>query len=874
MPEINDLLSPGELADYRRLPRSLRILAESALRNGYTDDIATVLQRAPAAIRVTPTRLVMQDLLAVPLLADLASLRAELAARGADPRKINPRLSTDLVIDHSMTVVHHGTADARRLNEQHEIEINRERFTFLRWCADAFENLRVIPPGNGIVHQINLEQLATCAVADRSGGIERLYPELVIGNDSHTPMINGLGILGWGVGGLEAEAALLGRPLEIVTPRVVGVRLSGRLQTGATATDLALYLTELLRKTGVVDQFVEFFGPALAGLSVSDRATASNMAPEYGATCAYFPIDQRVLDYLRMNDRPPALIEQVARMAKQLELWNDGNDALAFDRVVELDLDTLRPSVAGPARPQDRVPLDRVPQAFQTFCPHDRRVDVAEAGRSFGDGDIVLAAITSCTNTANPRAMLQAGLLARNAVGRGLSAPTGIKTSLAPGSLNVANYLAECRLQPSLDALGFNLVGFACTTCNGMSGPIDPSIADAIERNALHCAAVLSGNRNFPGRIHPHVQANFIMSPALVVAYALAGSVRRDLTREPLGVDGQGRPVHLAEIWPEEAEVDALLKVTAEKSGGERTITASAESRAAWDSLSYIPSALYAWDPNSAYVNPSPYFRKAQDNPAADGSLAITELRPIAVLGDGITTDHIAPVGFITSGSAAGRYLSARGIESKDFNSYGTRRASPDVVARSFLANHTLKNELARGHGGSFTQTLPDGNIVPIYDAVQHYAKTNTGLVIIAGRDYGSGSSRDTAAKACYLAGVRAVIAQSFERIHRSNLVNMGIWPLTFAGTSSSAELGLADAVKFSIAALPAQYAPQMTGTVAVTMKDGSTKIFDVNVKIVTRGELNTLLYGGLLIETLSEALVGTSLSHRGQSSLSIRVQT
>lgn len=852
MPGLSDLFTPSELTAYRRLPRSLRVLVENALRNGYKEDAAAILARAPAVIRVTPTRLVMQDLLAVPLLADLASLRTELAARGANPNSINPRLPTDLVIDHSMTVEHYGTAHARRLNEEREIEINRERFTFLRWCAGAFENLRIVPPGNGIVHQINLEQLATCVVSGSAGGRERLYPELVIGNDSHTPMINGLGILGWGVGGLEAESALLGRPLEIVTPKVVGVRLTGRLQGAASATDLALYLTELLRKTGVVDQFVEFFGPALNGLSVPDRATASNMAPEYGATCAYFPIDQRALDYLEMNGRAPALIEKVERMAKQLELWNDGNESLSFDRVLELHLDSLRPSVAGPARPQDRVSLDKVTQAFAKFCPQDRRVEVPEAGRSFGNGDIVVASITSCTNTANPRAVVQAGLLARNAVKKGLSVASGIKTSLAPGSLTVANYLAHFGLQESLDALGFNLVGFACTTCNGMSGPIEVPIANAIDQNELRCVAVLSGNRNFPGRIHPHAQANFIMSPALVVAYALAGTVRRDLTREPLGTDRDGRSVHLADIWPDEAEVNALTEATATKFGG-KDIKASEASRKAWEALSYRPGALYDWDEASTYLKPSPYFAGTGDAPA------ITGLRPIAVLGDGINTDHIAPVGFIKAGSAAGQFLLSRGVLPKDFNSYGTRRASPEIVARSFLANHTLENRLAGEQIGSFTKLLPDGDIVPIFDAVQHYAQEGTRLVILAGRDYGSGSSRDTAAKASYLAGVKAVIAQSFERIHRSNLINMGIWPLAFYGTDTIDTLEIADAVSFSVTSLPTLFAPQKFASVSATLKDHSTKHFDVEVKIVTPGELNTLLAGGLLVETLSAALADTN---------------
>ena len=850
MSELDALLSPEERSDYRRLPRSLRILAENALRNGYRDDAENILKRRPAAIRVTPTRVVMQDLLAVPLLTDLASLRDELATRGADPSRINPRLPADLVIDHSMTVIHHASPDARRLNEQREIEINRERFAFLRWCGETFENLRVIPPGNGIVHQINLEQLATCAVADTVDGRDRLYPEMVVGNDSHTPMINGLGVLGWGVGGLEAEAALLGRPLEIITPKVVGVRLTGQLQAGASATDLALRLAELLRKTGVVDQFVEFYGPGVAGLSVSDRATAANMTPEYGATCAYFPIDARVLEYLRMNSRPPALIERVERMARQLELWHAGDDGLAFDRVLEIDLGELRPSVAGPTRPQDRVALDQVPQAFATFCPHERRFEVEAFGRSFGDGDIAVAAITSCTSTANPRAMLQAGLLARNAVQRGLSVPRGIKTSLAPGSLMVASYLAEFGLQDSFDALGFNVVGFACTTCNGMSGPLDPAISEAIETNGLSCAAVLSGNRNFPGRVHPHTQANFIMAPALVVAYALAGSVRRNLVHEALGVGRDGAPVTLADIWPDDAEVDALLAATAAKP--EHKVEASAESRQAWEALQAERSALYAWDSASTYVCRSPYF----ETPAtAAGAQALSDLRPIAVLGDGITTDHIAPVGFITLGSAAGQYLSARGVALQDFNSYGTRRASPDIVMRSLFANHRLENRLAGDKVGSFTRTLPDGEVVPIYDAVLHYARAGAGLVVIAGRDYGSGSSRDTAAKACYLAGVKAVVAESFERIHRSNLVNMGIWPLTFLAPDSADALNLAEAVSVSVTGLPTRYAPDMRATAVATLKDGTTRQFDVDVKAATANELKTLLSGGLLAETLLEAV-------------------
>jgi aconitate hydratase len=848
MSEIGRLFTTAEAGAYRGLPRTLRILAENTLRNGYRDDTLAILERKPAPLRLRPTRLVMQDLLAVPLLADLASLRDELAKRQVDPGRVNPQLPTDLVIDHSMTVEHFGSPDARRLNEEREILINRERFAFLRWCGRGFENLRIIPPGNGIVHQINLEQLATGVVAESNDGPERLYPEFVIGNDSHTPMINGLGVLGWGVGGLEAEIVLLGRPLEIIAPKVVGVRLEGRLRGTATATDLALYLTERLRKADVVDQFVEFFGPGLAELSVSDRATASNMAPEYGATCAYFPIDQRSLDYLDRYGRPRDLIERVERMARGLELWNDGSEGMAFDRVIEVDLDTLRPSVAGPARPHDRVLLEDVPAAFHKSCAHRRRIDVPAFDRSYGDGDIVLAAITSCTNTANPRAVLQAGLLARNAVRRGLKVAQGIKTSFAPGSLDVANYLTRFGLQDSLDALGFNVVGFACTTCNGMSGPVDPAIASVVDGNELHCAAVLSGNRNFPGRIHPQAQANFIMSPALVVAYAIAGTVLTDLTSEPVGADGEGRAVLLGDIWPAEEEIEVLVAAAAHKSAEKHEIVASEESRKAWNALPENPGALYTWDQNSTYLKPSPYFSRS-----GRGGNDFDGLRPIAMFGDSINTDHIAPVGFIKTDSAAGQFLSARGVAPKDFNSYGTRRASPEIVARSFLANHTLQNRMVDGTIGSVTRLLPGGEIVRIFDAVEAYAEQGVGLVVLAGRNYGGGSSRDTAAKAPYLAGVRVVIAQSFERIHRSNLVNMGIVPLEFADGQTIDALGLLNAVSFNISPIPSHFSPNMTAQASALLSDGSSVTFETAIRIATATELKTVSSGGILAEMVAE---------------------
>jgi aconitate hydratase len=851
MSEIGQLFTTAEIAAYRALPRTLRILAENTLRNGYHDDTLAILGRKAAPLRLRPTRLVMQDLLAVPLLADLASLRDELAKRNVDPTCVHPHLPTDLVVDHSMTVEHYGSPQARRLNEEREISINRERFTFLRWCGQAFSNLRMIPPGNGIVHQINLEQLATCAVAESTGDAEHFYPEFVIGNDSHTPMINGLGVLGWGVGGLEAEIVLLGRPLEIITPKVVGVRLAGRLRGTATATDLALYLTELLRKADVVDQFVEFFGPGLADLSVADRATASNMAPEYGATCAYFPIDQMSLDYLDIYGRSRTLIEQVERMARGLELWNDGNESMAFDRVIELDLSTLRSSVAGPARPHDRVLLEKVPAAFTNACSQKRRVEVPALNRSCGDGDIVVAAITSCTTTANPRAMLQAGLLARNAVRRGLKVPQGIKTSFAPGSLDVANYLTKFGLQNDLDALGFNVVGFACTTCNGMSGPIHPAVAAAVDGNNLHCAAVLSGNRNFPGRIHPQAQANFIMSPALVVAYAIAGTILKDLTSEPIGMDSDGQPALLSDIWPDEKEVDALVARAAQGSTEKRKIVASEESRNAWNALPMTIGPLYAWGHNSTYVRPSPYF--AESTRTGKNGIELRGLRPIAMFGDAINTDHIAPVGFIKTDSAAGQFLLAQGVAPKDFNSYGTRRANPEIVARSFFANHTLQNRMTESTSGSVTRLLPSGNVVPIFDAVEAYGKEGVGVIVIAGRNYGSGSSRDTAAKASYLAGVKAVIARSFERIHRSNLVNMGIVPLEFTQGQSIDSLGLLDAVSFDIAALPSEFSPHMTAVVTASLRGGAKMKFETTARISTASELKTILAGGILTEMVSE---------------------
>lgn len=841
---LEDRLSAEAISRYRKLPVSLRILTENTLRNRGNDDTHTILNRHRKPINVHPTRILMQDLLAVPLLADLASLRSELSDAGLDPDRVSPAVPMDLVIDHSMTLFHHRSAGARALNERREFQINAERFSFIKWCEQSFESLTVVPPGKGIVHQINLEQLATCACVDQDGDAQSgiLYPEMIIGTDSHTPMINGLGVLGWGVGGLEAEAVMLGRPLELIVPKVVGVRLSGRLEPGALASDLALHMTEQLRGIDVVDCFVEFFGPGLASLTVSDRATVANMAPEYGATCAYFPTDEAVLDYLRRTGRSSAHVASINLMATQLELRAD--DACEYDVVHELDLGTIGPSVAGPSRPQDRRVLSDVPQAFAEFAPEERSADLPGESHPLCDGDVVIAAITSCTNTANPRAMLTAGLLARNANKVGLETQGRIKTSLAPGSQAVAGYLRSTGLQDDLDALGFQVVGFACTTCNGMSGPLDPVVAHAIETRDLSCAAVLSGNRNFPGRIHPNVRANFITSPPLVVAYAIAGSVRTDLSREPLGTDRQGKPVHLSQIWPAADEVDRLMDhVDAEFKGHAPGRQMSRDK--AWDELPVQAGSAFAWDPESGYIKRSPYFGTASAR--RNEGTPLEGLRPIAVLGDDITTDHISPSGGIPANSAAGQFLSDQGVSEDDLNAYGTRRANPDIVVRSFFANPALDNLLTGGKGGSLTRLIPDGAIVPLFDAVQTYRARGEGLIIIGGHRYGGGSSRDTAAKAPYLAGVRAVIAKSFERIHRSNLINMGIWPLVPAGQAPD----WMRVTAISISNLPIEFGPELRARACCRQDDVTDRILALHVDIRTANELEIVRSGGLLAGTL-----------------------
>ena len=804
----------------------------------------------------------MQDLLAIPLLADFASLRDELSRLDVAPQHVNPALPVDLVIDHSMTVFYNASSKARVLNEKIELEINAERFSFLKWCEQAFPNLKIIPPGAGIVHQINLEKLATCVCTSSLQGSNQtfLHPEFVIGTDSHTTMINGMSVLGWGVGGLEAEAVMLGSPLEILVPKVTGIRLTGSIPPGSLATDLALCVTEKLRAIGVVDQFVEFFGPGVSSLTIPDRATVANMAPEYGATCAFFAGDERLFQYLAQTGRSGQIIEQARQTFHSLKLNNNNSSSLAleYDTVLDMDLSCIAPSVAGPSRPQDRHAIKDIPKVFSALQKSKRSVHIAGSNEQLSDGDIVIASITSCTNTANPRAMLSAGLLARKANALGLRPHTFTKTSLAPGSRSVARYLKTTGLQDDLDALGFHVVGFACTTCNGMSGPLEPHIENAVQSGELTCAAVLSGNRNFPGRIHPHAKANFITSPPLVIAYALAGSVYIDISSDPIGKTSDGRAVFLDEIRPSEVEIDQVLYQVNQNLFPDKKRISNMPSETnlgspGWQALPSPKGPYFDWTPASTYLKPSPYFAQHHRREGNSRSAKLKDLRPIVILGDDITTDHISPSGSIPRESAAGDYLTDLGVAERDLNAYGTRRANHDIVVRSFFANPSLQNRLAGGETGSLTKLIPDGTIMSIFDAVQEYRQRKETLVIIAGSRYGGGSSRDTAAKAPYLAGVRAVIAKSFERIHRSNLVNMGIWPLIMVGGSTKSPLLSVDLHRLTIEDLPTDFLPEMYAKISAFASGKQNCVLKLQIDIRTQSEFSILQSGGLLTGKLRD---------------------
>jgi len=866
LPRLRD----GGLPDVDRLPFSLKVLLENLLRHedGKTvtaDDVRALagwtgtrgaLERE---IAYRPARVLMQDFTGVPAVVDLAAMRDAVEALGGDPAQINPLVPVDLVIDHSVVVDFFGSPAALGRNVDREYQQNHERYAFLKWGRQAFRDFRVVPPGTGICHQVNLEYLAKVVWRrPLPDGTPLAYPDSCVGTDSHTTMIGGLGVLGWGVGGIEAEAAMLGQPVSMLIPEVVGFRLHGAMREGVTATDLVLRVTQMLRAKGVVGKFVEFFGPGLASLTLADRATIANMAPEYGATCGFFPIDAETLSYLRLSGRSDEEVALVEAYAKAQGLFRDGaTPDPVFSDVLELDLATVEPALAGPKRPEGRVALGNVPSAFSAALAEDYRKADADArwavdGRDFdlGHGDVVIAAITSCTNTSNPSVMIAAGLLARKARARGLTVKPWVKTSLAPGSQVVAAYLKSSGLQDDLDALGFAIVGFGCTTCIGNSGPLAAEISHTINSHGIVASAVLSGNRNFEGRISPDVQANWLASPPLVVAYALAGSTRVDLSREPLGVGADGTPVMLADLWPSAAEIKRLADeyVNGPLFRDKYAQVFAGEDR--WRAVEVAGGTTYAWDDASTYVRNPPYFdgMTLALPPVED----IEEARILALFGDKITTDHISPAGSIKAASPAGRYLLEQGVEQQDFNQYGTRRGNHEVMIRGTFANIRVKNPMVREPDGAIVEggwTLhqPSGERVFIYDAAQRYAAEKVPLVVFAGVEYGNGSSRDWAAKGTRLLGVRAVVARSYERIHRSNLVGMGVLPLQFEAGTSWQSLGLAGAETVSIRGLAERLAPRASLSLEVRRADGSHFEVPVLLRIDTAEEMEYWRHGGIL---------------------------
>jgi aconitate hydratase len=855
--------------DVARLPFALRILLENLLRHEDGEsvtaaDIEAVAGWDPQAkpsqeIAFRPARVLMQDFTGVPAIVDLAAMRDAMAVLGGDPTKINPLQPAELVIDHSVQVDAFGSPDALRQNSEREFERNAERYAFLKWGQGAFENFKVVPPETGIVHQVNLEYLArTVMVGD--GGYA--YPDTLVGTDSHTTMINGLGVLGWGVGGIEAEAAMLGQPVSMLVPQVVGMRLTGRLPEGATATDLVLCVVEVLRKHGVVGKFVEFTGPGLAHLPLADRATLANMAPEYGATCGIFPIDEQTIDYLRLSGRDVRAVTLVEAYAKEQGLWRDAEAPEAeYTDLLELDMGTIVPSLAGPKRPQDRVALSDMARAFRVAkgqilesagaSDHDVRVPVARGAESFelGNGSVVIAAITSCTNTSNPSVMVGAGLLAKKAALKGLRSKPWVKTSLAPGSRVVTEYLERAQLLEPLSTLGFDVVGYGCTTCIGNSGPLPVEVEAAIDEGNLVVSSVLSGNRNFEGRVHAKVRSNYLASPPLVVAYAIAGDVNVDLVTQPLGVDAEGNDVFLRDVWPSPSEVAEVISNSIDSDMFADSYGDVLEGPEAWKAIAVAGGATYAWDDASTYVKRPPYFDGLSREPGSVES--IEGARVLALFGDSITTDHISPAGAIAPTGAAGQYLQSLGVEERDFNSFGSRRGNHEIMMRGTFANVRIKNRLVPGTEGGVTVHHPTGDPVSIYEAAMRYQEAGTPTIVIGGKEYGTGSSRDWAAKGPALLGVRAVIVESFERIHRSNLVGMGVLPLQFKAGESADSLGLDGTETYAVLGLTESYADGSPagGELAVTATSiaGVVKEFRVDVRIDTPAEAEYYRHGGIL---------------------------
>ena len=848
-----------------RLPYSLKVLAENLLRtedgaNITADHVRALAAWDPAAepdteIQFTPARVVMQDFTGVPCIVDLATMREAVADLGGDPEVINPLNPAEMVIDHSVQIDSFGLPGSLERNKEREYERNSERYQFLRWGQGALSNFRVVPPGTGIVHQVNIEYLARIVFTHEADGVTQAYPDTCVGTDSHTTMVNGLGVLGWGVGGIEAEAAMLGQPVSMLIPKVVGFKLSGAIPAGATATDVVLTITEMLRAHGVVGKFVEFYGEGVAEVPLANRATIGNMSPEFGSTAAIFPIDEVTLDYLRLTGRSEERVRLVETYTKAQGMWHDPARKPVYSEYLELDLSTVVPSIAGPKRPQDRIVLSRAKESFQEVLPtyasqpsKPTPVTLADGTATELDhGHVAIASITSCTNTSNPSVMMAAGLLARNAVARGLRSKPWVKTSTAPGSQVVTDYYEKAGLWPALNELGFNVVGYGCATCIGNSGPLPAEVSQAVNDADLAVVSVLSGNRNFEGRINPDVKMNYLASPPLVIAYALAGTMDIDFATEPLGQDPEGRDVFLSDIWPDPTEVQAVIDATIDREMYTRDYADVFAGDERWQGLDTPEGDTFAWDEDSTYVRKAPFFEglSMELTPVTD----IEDARVLALLGDSVTTDHISPAGAIKADSPAGRYLAEHGVARADFNSYGSRRGNHEVMIRGTFANIRLRNRLLDGVEGGYTRNFLTGEQESIFDASQAYQAAGIPLVVLGGKEYGSGSSRDWAAKGTALLGVKAVIAESFERIHRSNLIGMGVVPLQFPAGQSAESLGLDGTETFSITGLTALNEGTTPRTVAVTAQnaDGSAVSFDAVVRIDTPGEADYFRHGGIL---------------------------
>ena len=848
-----------------RLPYSLKVLAENLLRtedgaNITADHVRALAAWDPAAepdteIQFTPARVVMQDFTGVPCIVDLATMREAVADLGGDPEVINPLNPAEMVIDHSVQIDSFGLPGSLERNKEREYERNSERYQFLRWGQGALSNFRVVPPGTGIVHQVNIEYLARIVFTHEADGVTQAYPDTCVGTDSHTTMVNGLGVLGWGVGGIEAEAAMLGQPVSMLIPKVVGFKLSGAIPAGATATDVVLTITEMLRAHGVVGKFVEFYGEGVAEVPLANRATIGNMSPEFGSTAAIFPIDEVTLDYLRLTGRSEERVRLVEAYTKAQGMWHDPAREPVYSEYLELDLSTVVPSIAGPKRPQDRIVLSRAKESFQEVLPtyasqpsKPTPVTMADGTATELDhGHVAIASITSCTNTSNPSVMMAAGLLARNAVARGLRSKPWVKTSTAPGSQVVTDYYEKAGLWPALNELGFNVVGYGCATCIGNSGPLPAEVSQAVNDADLAVVSVLSGNRNFEGRINPDVKMNYLASPPLVIAYALAGTMDIDFATEPLGQDPEGRDVFLSDIWPDPTEVQAVIDATIDREMYTRDYADVFAGDERWQGLDTPEGDTFAWDEESTYVRKAPFFEglSMELTPVTD----IEDARVLALLGDSVTTDHISPAGAIKADSPAGRYLAEHGVARADFNSYGSRRGNHEVMIRGTFANIRLRNRLLDGVEGGYTRNFLTGEQESIFDASQAYQAASIPLVVLGGKEYGSGSSRDWAAKGTALLGVKAVIAESFERIHRSNLIGMGVVPLQFPAGQSAESLGLDGTETFSITGLTALNEGTTPRTVAVTAQkaDGSAVSFDAVVRIDTPGEADYFRHGGIL---------------------------